>query len=452
VEGIAFPPEYGANMKKPVVIILLVVALLFVLAGIGAILFFTVTVAGGELTISQSLVSATAEESKTLKVEGPVTLKVFDDTGAVTVVGADVDTVQVEVVKTAHAPTQARAEEELKEIKYEIRQAGNAITLKYDIPNTTVNNFPNVTVISPNYETVDFIVTVPNETTVDVEAGAGEVSVTSTHGEVSIASSFGDVTLENIEGKLTVDTQSGQVDASSINAGSSNIDLSSEFGKVSLEKASGKDIRLHSQSGALEMTNVRASGRVDMSTDFGDTLFNSGSADSLIARTSSGKVILNTLNLDGALTAESEFGEISVEQVKATSYDLQTDNGSITADGVLGKVKAHSGFGSVTVKNADSVTLDLSTQSGRVDFEGSLGEGPHTIHSDFGEISITIPADSALNVDLKTDFGKIKSEIPITVIFSGDDEEGRQTGTTNEGGDQLTVETQNGSITIRASK
>jgi DUF4097 and DUF4098 domain-containing protein YvlB len=124
----------------------------------------------------------------------------------------------------------------------------------------------------------------------------------------------------------------------------------------------------------------------------------------------------------------------------------------ITVDGANGKVKAHSGFGSVSVKNADSATLDLDTQSGSVDFEGSLGDGPHIVHSEFGNISIIIPTDSALNVDLTTDFGSIKSDIPITVVLSGDVEKSHQAGTMNDGGPQLTVETQSGNISIQAGR
>jgi len=439
-------------MKKPIVIILLVVALLFVLTGIGAILFFAPR--STSFFTGQLQALTIVEESKSLKVEaeGPVTLKVLDDAGTVTVVGADVESVEVKAVKTAHATTQARADEEVKSIKYDIKQTGNNITLTYDVPNATVVGFPDVSVLDANQDTVDFIVTVPNETTVDIETGFGEVRVESTTGEVDIVSKFGDVTVENIKGELTAETSSGQVDAFSINAGSKNIELSSGFGKVSLEKASGKDIRLSSQSGVIDMSDVRASGDIEMSTDFGDVIANKGSASALSAETQSGKVALTSLTLRGALTAKSEFGEISLEQVKAASYDVQTNSGSITVDGASGKVKAHSGFGSVTVKNAESATIDLSTQSGPVEFDGSLGEGPHSVHSDFGEISLTIPADSALNVDLKTDFGSIKSEIPITVVLSGDIEKSHQTGTMNEGGAQLTVETQSGSISILAGK
>jgi DUF4097 and DUF4098 domain-containing protein YvlB len=187
-----------------------------------------------------------------------------------------------------------------------------------------------------------------------------------------------------------------------------------------------------------------------MWTDFGDTLFSDGSAKSLTIETKSGKVTLSKLNLSGVLTVSDDFGNIDLEQVNAISYDLQTNSGAVTVNGAKGNVKAYSGFGSVTLTNAENVTVDLSTQSGSVDFEGSLGDGPHTIRSDFGEIHLTIPADSALDVDLKTNFGTIKSDIPITVTLSG--EQNHQTGTINDGGGQLTVETDSGGISINASQ
>jgi len=55
-------------------------------------------------------------------------------------------------------------------------------------------------------------------------------------------------------------------------------------------------------------------------------------------------------------------------------------------------------------------------------------------------------------VDLKTDFGSIQSDIPITVTLTGEIKGSYQTGTMNDGGGQLTVETGSGSISIKASK
>ena len=121
-------------------------------------------------------------------------------------------------------------------------------------------------------------------------------------------------------------------------------------------------------------------------------------------------------------------------------------------NGAQGKLRAYSDFGPILIKNAENVTVDLDTKSGSVDFEGSLGDGPHNIHSSFGEIHITIPSDSAFNVNLKTGFGSIKSEIPITVTLTDTTKGSQQTGKMNDGGSQLTVETENGSISIEASK
>src|SRR5688572_17645655 len=146
-------------MKRPVVITLLVVALILVSVGIGSVIYF----ANGFQTnnpFDTLNISSVLEESKTLNVdtEKPITLKVTDDAGDITVTGADVDTMQLKVIKTAYDSTQARADEEVKGIKYTVEQNGNAITIKYEIPKSM--NFSN------NVNTVDFIVTVPNETSV----------------------------------------------------------------------------------------------------------------------------------------------------------------------------------------------------------------------------------------------------------------------------------------------
>ncbi len=433
-------------MKRPIVIILLGAALVLVCLGIGTVLFFTAN--GGFLTnnpFDVRNISSVLEESKTLKVDTgkPLTLKVADDAGDVIITGADVDTVQVKIVKTAYDSSQARADAEVKGIQYIIEQTGNTITLKYELPKSM--NFRN------NVNTVDFIVTVPNETIVSVDTN-GKVSVTSTKGNVDVKNDFGDISVEKLQGGLTAETESGTVTATSITAGASAIDLRSGFGTITLEKASAGNVKLNSQSGGLEMTDVRASGDVDMSTQFGNVNFDKGSARSLTVKTQSGQVKLVSLNVSGDLKAEGGFGEIDLQQVKAGSYDLSTESGSVTLDGAQGAVKVATGFGNISITQAENASLDLNTQSGTIEFEGSLGEGPHTIHSDFGEITLSLPTDSAVNVDLQTEFGNIRSDIPVTVVLSGEVEKSHQVGTMNGGGPELKVSTKSGSITIQALK
>jgi len=434
-------------MKRPVIISLLIVALALVCLGIGAVAFFTFNnTFPTNNPFDRRNISSQAEESKTLKVDTtkPLSLTVLDEAGSVSVTGADVETVQVKAVKTAYDSSQARAEAELKTVKYSIEQSGNTITLKYQIADSM--NFRN------NVNTVDFIVTVPQNTSVDVNSSTGKVDVTGVQGLVSIDNKFGDVTVKQVDGSLDAKTNSGVIDVTSVSAGTANVDLYSGFGSISMDQVSGAKVTVESNSGKLELQNVRSSKDMNLSSDFGSVKFENGSAASLTVSTKSGSIELTSVNINGALTVQNDFGEIDLEQVDAKSYDLQTNSGSITVDGAQGSFKAETGFGNITVRNAENVTLQLNTKSGSISFAGSLGEGPHTVHSDFGEIEMTIPADSALDVDFQTEFGKIRSDIPVTVTLNGEVDEGHQVGTINGGGSSLTASTKSGSITIKASK
>lgn len=435
-------------MKRPIVISLLVIALAFVCLGIGAVIFFTAN--GGFPTnnpFDVRNISSALEENKTLEVDAdkPVSLRVTSAAGEVTITGAEVETVQVRVVKTAYDSTQARADEEVKSIKYTIEQSGNTVTLKYELPKSM--NFNN------KINTVDFFVTVPTETTVNIDGSFGDVSVTDITGNTDIVNDFGVVTVENLEGALSVSNNSGEVTADSIEAGNADIELNSDFGTVTLRNANGKDVTLTSNSGRVTLEDVRATGDINTHTDFGDTTFENGSGDSLSIETNSGRVSLVKVRVSNEIKVQDDFGEIELEQASASSYDLHTSSGSITVDGAKGKLKAHTDFGGIQVTNAQSVTLDLKTNSGAVEFSGSLGAGPHLVNSDFGEIDLTLPEDSKLDVDLSTDFGSIKSDLPITVTLNGSsNSDGDQiVGSINGGGDQFTAQTSSGSVTIHST-
>ena len=436
-------------MKRPVVITLLVMAMAFVCLGIGAVIFFTAN--GGFPTnnpFDQRNISSQLEESKTLKVdaEKPLTLNVATAAGSVTVTGANVETVQVKVVKTAFDSSQARADEEVKGIKYNIEQSGNTITLEYELPKSM--NFSN------NVNTVDFIVTVPMKTKVDVDTSLGDVSVEDIEGAVVVQNDFGAARVLNITGTVSVSSNGGTVTGTSIKAATGDIDLHSDFGSITLEKASGGDITLDTNSGAIDLNEVRATRDLMAHTQFGDVAFENGSADSLSVETNSGSVSLVNLTVNQEIKVQDAFGNIKLNQAFASSYHLHTNSGAITVDGAEGKLIAHTDFGGITVENGEAVTLDLKSSSGSVNFIGSLGDGPHTVISEFGQIELTLPTDSKLDVDLKTDFGGISSDLPITMVINGSSNSNEEqiVGSINGGGAQLTVQTNSGSVNIHTSK
>jgi hypothetical protein len=430
-------------MKRPVVIGLLIVALALVCVGIGSVIFFVNGFAVNN-PFDAVQIASELEESKTLDVdtEKPVILTIEDDAGAITVTGAAVETVQITAIKRAYDSTQARADAEVKTVKYTVEQSGNTITIKYELPKS-VN-------ISNRVNEVEFIVTVPNQTTVDVDTSFGEINIANIEGNVTVQNDFGEITLDNVEGAASATTNSGTVTATSIKATGENIDLKSEFGSITLEKANGKDILLDTNSGTIRLDEVRATGTLTTSTEFGDVTIENGSADSLSVDTNSGGITLTKLNVKKDILVKDEFGSIELNQVFAASYDLKTNSGDITIDGVKGRLTANTEFGGIRILNAETVTLDVRTNSGSIDFKGSLGAGPHKVVSEFGEINLTLPGDTKLNVNLSTEFGKIKSDLPIsvTVTESNDSESDQIVGSINGGGDQLTVETNSGGVTI----
>ncbi len=429
-------------MKRPIVIVLLTIALVFVLAGIGAVLFFAISNTSLDFVNDAFTVTATSEETKTLDVENPVKLKVLNEHGDVSVMGADVEIITVDVVKTGFGSTQKQADNSLSNIKYEFSQTGDIVNLTYKFP----GNKRRVD------EQVDFIITVPFETKVEVDASLGEVTVSDIQGEVNLGNEFGNIIVDKVNGALEVRSNSGQIDVTSVKAGLKDIDVHSGFGTVTLKQVSGANITIGSNSGELELENIRATKNMILSTDFGDLDFMTGSAGSLEAKTNSGSINLTAVTVTSELILRDEFGDITLQQVKADSYDVESNSGSITVDGVKGKVRAHTGFGNIDILNAEDVTIDLDTNSGAIDFSGSLGDGPHTVHSDFGNIELNIPTDSALTIDMETQFGKITSDIPITVTLTGDIKQSQQTGTINGGGAEMKVDTNSGNISIKVLK
>jgi DUF4097 and DUF4098 domain-containing protein YvlB len=154
--------------------------------------------------------------------------------------------------------------------------------------------------------------------------------------------------------------------------------------------------------------------------------------------------------VSGIVIAKSDFGEVTLSKVEAGSYDLDTSSGEITLEGASGAVKAHTDFGNIEVTEAEAVTLDLNTDSGAITFAGSLGDGPHILKTDFGSVNLSLPEETALDFDLSTDFGKIKSDFPITI--QGEQEQTHWQGTINGGGESLTAETSSGDISIEILK
>jgi DUF4097 and DUF4098 domain-containing protein YvlB len=389
-------------------------------------------------------VNAKATEEKTLEVSSPVNLSVETYQGNITVSAGKDGQVAVKVEKTAWGSSDADAQAALKDIKLVVDQHGNTIKISID-QSVEVDMLH----IGPRGGRADFTITVPASTAVTLNSSLGNLALSGASGNAKLDTTSGSIDITDVAGEINVHSNDGEITAKNIGAGGM-LTLSSEFGAISVDGAKGSDVTISSSNGDLGLLkDIHATGLLKVTSEFGAIDMTGGQAKTAEVRSNNGAVKLESITVDGSITVKSDFGSLTMRAVNAGSYDLTTQNGKISLDGAQNAVKVHSDFGGIEVLNARNATIDLSSNNGAIAFTGSLGAGPHTVSSDFGNISVTLPASAALNVEMQTDFGKIKSDFSITI--SGIIDSKHWKGIINGGGVVLTVKTNNGNITLQRS-
>lgn len=390
-------------------------------------------------------VSAKATEEKTLDVDGPASLTLTNDFGFVTVKAVEGNQVHITADKTVWGGSQEKAEAALADLKVIVEQKGDKINVRVEQPAEM-----QALSIGPGSGSVDFTIEVPVETEVDLTAISGDVSLDGTTGEVKLSSSFGTVTVNNVSGPVSVDSNSGSIEAENLDAGTDAISLRSEFGEIDARELKGSEISTSAQSGQVTVRDIQASKSAYLHSEFGTIQLTGGQTGSLEVSSNNGSISIDGLRVRGEVNVSSQFGDISLKNVDGEVYTIESQNGKIFVDGARGKVSIKSQFGEIEVLKAENVTATINAVNGSIIFEGSLGDGPHVFGSEYGSIHLTLPEDSALDFDLQTEFGSITSEFEMTV--KGQIEEKHWQGRINDGGAELTVSTNNGSIELKILK
>ncbi len=386
------------------------------------------------------LFSAESEEEWEFEA-GEITEVVLDSSGGDILIEAiKSDNFLITAHKTSWHSTKAKAQSELDDLAVTVTQSGNKIVVKY-------NRDPKMFFAGPQQtDTVDFVISVPEGTEINAQIDYGDIYLNGKLGDGLVSTDFGNMTLSGIQGNLEARSNSGDIAAEGISEEGSRINLSSDFGNITLEKSNCGSVQIHSNSGSVILHDVNASEKIELSNDFGKLEFRKGSADILTMEANSGKIYLSGVTVESNLVVRNGFGDIILENVTANIFDLDTNRGKIMLESTGGTIKAVSDHGDLEIKVTDQAMLDLYAKSGNIVFSGLLGIGPHSLVTDFGDISMYLPKDTALTFDLETDFGKLKTEFPITL--EGNVKQDHWRGTLNDGGAELTATTNSGDISF----
>lgn len=206
-------------------------------------------------------------------VSGDISRLVVDsDSGSIRVEAGGTDTVRVHRETRFHSDKPSAVPE---------RTEGGALSLKTDCDNCSV----------------DYRITVPDGTRLDLRAGSGDINAAGLHGAVAAHVGSGGIALDNITGEITARTGSGNVEATKLHSGT--VDATSSSGDVSLAFATApSSVAAQADSGNVGINVPDRPYRVKTSTGSGDTNVGVANAPSapnhLNLHTGSGDITVST--------------------------------------------------------------------------------------------------------------------------------------------------------------
>ncbi|MGB9510288.1 MAG: DUF4097 family beta strand repeat-containing protein, partial [Candidatus Acidiferrum sp.] len=127
---------------------------------------------------------------------------------------------------------------------------------------------------------------------------------------------------------------------------------------------------------------------------------------------------------------------------------IENSNGPVSASGVRGDASAKTSFGSVTLEEiVGSITVD--NQNGTVTVSAtrsSSGCKNVSLKTSFAPMQVRLPAGAGYDVNARTSFGHISSDLPVTATgtLGGDSLNGK----IGNGGCTLSLTNSNGNIEI----
>jgi len=279
-------------------------------------------------------VSGTFDRS--FQVNGAVDLEVLTRSGDITIRSGSAGTVSIHgKIHTGNSWFERGHEGEVQELEKNppLRQTGNSIRVDYV-------NLRNVS--------VDYEITVPENTTVRTHSGSGDQSVEGIKGNVDLEAGSGDMQLSRLTGELRFQTGSGNVRGRELSG----------------------PTRIKAGSGDIEIEEVGA-GDVDI-------------------RTGSGNITASGVN--GGFSAEAGSGDIRGNGTPKSLWNIRTGSGNVDL-----RVPSESGFNVDISSNSGTVVVDhpvTTTVQGRVQERksvvGKVGNGGPTIsvHTGSGDIRL----------------------------------------------------------------
>lgn len=202
------------------------------------------------------------------------------------------------------------------------------------------------------------------------------------------------------------------------------------------------NVQVETSAGSIDLANM--GGTVDARTS-GGSIKTGRLAGVSTLKTSGGSISVESA--DAELDAHTSGGSISIGDTKGR-VEAKTSGGSITLARIDGDVVARTSGGNIKIEDAAG-SVDASTSGGSINARISRQpRGDSKLSTSGGTVTVALAPSIRVNLDARASGGGVRSDVPVTVVGTQEDDEIR--GQINGGGPKLTLRTSGGGVRVRA--
>ncbi|MHC4625298.1 MAG: DUF4097 family beta strand repeat-containing protein, partial [Planctomycetota bacterium] len=335
--------------------------------------------------LTRKVISSTGKEHKSMDefivpLASGSQLELDNINGAINVSGRDSQECTVKAAIKARTASERQSASLMEQIKVKLTKVGNKLLARVEQPKLQQNE--NVV--------VDFDITVPRNSNLDLYTKNGEIEVADISGQIECDTNNGEIKVTRVSGQIECKTKNGAITAKKT---SGSTRLHSDNGEVNISDADLKPGVVKMRNGAFTCARVA-----------------------------------------GDLQLEHYNGEITITKARFLKPAVLTHyNGSITCTEISGDLQVEVYNGGVEIsydKTAPSVcnVSIINTHNGAIDFTG--------------------PANFSAVVEAETDMGGINTGLPLKVTTKGLMGK-RASGTLGSGEGKLHIRAAHGAIRIK---
>lgn len=296
-------------------------------------------------------------QDKTFPVKPGGRLVIAADRGSVTIEGADISEVRLEVRRKVVRGSDQAAADLLQRHEVKFSQDGDTVRLDTRFATRERWNWT-----GPQLE-VEIRAQVPQAFVLDAMTAGGSIKASSVKGDAKLKTAGGSIRLEHLQGTLLARTSGGSIRGSHL---AGTVDVSTSGGSIDLEAVRGEGLKATTSGGSIRLLKLEAPATAQTS---GGSIEVESSATPLTATTSGGSIRAELKQAPKEeVVLKTSAGGITLTLPAASAFNLDaaTSAGGVQTDFDMGPRNAKERSALKGEANGGGPLLKLRTSAGSI--------------------------------------------------------------------------------------